>query len=399
MARHWQAGLAIVVLAMLAGGCGPSKTLDQCPDLLPRDIAERGAGESSGQARSQMPEGGSPYHSQPQPLPPAQLLGTAPDRPPEVSGVAAAARICATVNGVAILNEEVEVATRDARARLGQIPEPEYSKKLEELFKAALDHLIDREVVLDHAYATLHEKNAKALAKLQEVASKEFEKQWLKPVQAAIGVKSEEEFKQFLRSQHMSLNTMRRQWERDFMKVEYLHNMVYINVDSIGHVDMERYYNEHPEEFQVTDSVEWEDLLVGAGTDRHPTREAARQFADVLANRIRQGESVDKLKNFNDGESALNHGKGTGNKRGDIKPPECETILFQMKEGDVTVLETERAYHVIKLIRRQYAGLLPFDEKTQQQIKNKLRNEAGEKEMKRMINQWRREAIVIVAKE
>ena len=370
--------------------------LDVMPDL-PRDIGRTGAGTAEDEARSQMPDGSSPYHAKL--LPPSQMLGSAPERSPEVAGVPSAARIRATVNGIAILDEEIAAATMPARARLAQVPEPEYSKKLAEILKDSLEHLIDREVVLDHAWATLHGKNDKALNKLQEIASKEFEKQWLRPMQTAVAAKSEEDFKQFLRGQHVTLNLVRRQWERDFMMVEYLRNIVGLNIEQIGHVDIEKYYNEHPDEFQVSDSVEWEDLLIGAGTDRHPTRDAARQFAEVLAGRVRQGENIDQLKNFNDGDTALNHGKGSGNKHGEIKPPECEADLFQMKDGEVRVIETERAYHVVKLVHRQYTGLLSFDEKTQQQIRSKLRNEAAQKEMKRTVNRWRREAIVIVAKD
>jgi hypothetical protein len=396
MARYWQAGSAVLAAAALACGCGANKTIDLVPDL-PRDVARTGGGGSANEARSQKPEGGSAYHAEP-PLTPAVMLGAAPERTAEVAGAPPAARIRATVNGNAILDEEIDAATFQARAHLGQLPEPEYSKKLAEILKSGLEQLIEREVVLDHAWSTLKGRNDKALKMLQEAASTEFDKQWLRPVRQAVGAKSEEEFQQFLRGQHLSLVAIKRHWERNFMAMEYMRNLVGPNVQQIGHLDVERYYNAHPEEFKVGDAVEWEDLLIGAGTDRHPTRDAARQFAAVLAERVRHGESIDGLKNFNDGESALNHGKGTGNKRGEVRPPECEPVLFQMKEGDVQVVETERAFHIVKLVRRQYAGQLPFDEKMQKEIRNKLRNDAFQQEMKRTVNRWRRDAIVIVAK-
>src|SRR6516225_8655347 len=98
MARYWQAGSAMVVAAVLAG-CGTNRMLDVMPDL-PRDIGRTGAGTAEDEARSQMPDGGSPYHAKL--LPPSQMLGSAPERSPEVAGVPSAARIRATVNGIAI---------------------------------------------------------------------------------------------------------------------------------------------------------------------------------------------------------------------------------------------------------------------------------------------------------
>ena len=89
---------------------------------------------------------------------------------------------------------------------------------------------------------------------------------------------------------------------------------------------------------------------------------------------------------------------GIGAKRGEIKPPEAENVLFQLKDGETAVVELEKGFHVVRLVKRDYAGQTPFDEKTQKQIKEKLTNEIGQVEMKRIVNKLKREAMIVYTK-
>jgi parvulin-like peptidyl-prolyl isomerase len=119
----------------------------------------------------------------------------------------------------------------------------------------------------------------------------------------------------------------------------------------------------------------------------------------VLAQRVRSGEDFLKLsEEFDDGDSKLRKAQGLGRKRGEIKPPEVEAMLWKLKDGDVTVVEKLNGFHVIRLVKRQYAGLLPFDERTQKQIRDKLRSEIMQRETKRIVTELKRHAVIEVYK-
>ena len=213
----------------------------------------------------------------------------------------------------------------------------------------------------------------------------------------ASGSKTEDDFRDFLKSQGVSLDMLRRQWERNFMAMEYLRSMVHPYQERVGPQQIRDYYEKHPDEFQRPDSVQWQDLFVEA--ERYPSRDEARRFAEEVAERARKGEDFAKLaEQYDNGDSSFRKGEGIGSKHGEIKPPEAETTLFQMKDGEVDVVELETGFHVVRVIKRVEAGLVDFDEKTQKRIKDKLGNETAQLEMKRIVSKLKREAVIVYSK-
>ena len=69
-----------------------------------------------------------------------------------------------------------------------------------------------------------------------------------------------------------------------------------------------------------------------------------------------------------------------------------------MKDGEVAVVELEKGFHVVRVVKRDYEGATPFDEKTQKQIKEKLTSEAAQVEMKRIVNKLKHEAVIVYNK-
>jgi hypothetical protein len=308
-----------------------------------------------------------------------------------------AARIRATVNTEAITDEEVKAACYPQLRRLDALPEPERSQRQLQVFKETLDQIVEREVVLQVAFARLKKNAGEAsVKKLLEVADKQFDTQWIQPLMKTNNIKSETEFKAALTEMNVSLSMMKRQWTRNWMAQEFVRQTVGTIVDSkVGHLQMEDYYGKHPEEFQIADSIEWEDVFVSEAL--HPPRAAARQRAEAVLTRMRQGEPVEQLlkDHLDDGDSSLRDGRGLGRKHGEIKPVEVEGPLFQLKDGEATLVEIRSGFHVVRMVKREYAGMKSFDDRdVQKLIKDKLRNEIGQREMKQMVSQLRKQAVV-----
>ena len=278
------------------------------------------------------------------------------------------------------------------------MPEPERSQRRAEIWNQSLNQLIEREVVLQDAFAKLNKVSKAQVGKLTAEADDEFDKTVLRGWMKRANVKTEDEFREMLKNQGVSLDMLRRSWVRNFMMMEYLRSRVHPYLEQVGPQEILEYYNKHPEEFQRPDAVHWQDIFVLADS-KFTSRAEAHHLAEQLAARARSGEDFAKLAaKYDNGDSSFRNGDGLGSKRGEIKPPEAENVLFQMKDGDTAVVELEKGFHVVRLVKRDYAGETPFDEKTQKQIKNKLTNEIGQIEIKRIVNKLKRDAVIVYTK-
>jgi peptidyl-prolyl cis-trans isomerase SurA len=390
---HWRGPLASAVIGfgLMAVGCECEEDFvcRSYPSLL-HAIGVAGQGDEAA-ARAQAPDNDKSI------VQVAQVTAKPPTAEPIV-GITAA-RVCATVNGEAILEEEVKAMSMPMMRNLDHLPEAERSKRQAEALKQSLDLLIEREVVVQDLMSHLNAKgNEKNLEKIKEMTEKEFEKSWLRPVKEQFKIKSDEELKEFLKKQGVSFTMQKRLWERNYMAQQYLQQRAFPIVDSkLGHLQIVEYYDKHPEQFKIEDEVQWQELFIAAA--KYATREAARHFAEQLAQRVRQGEDFVKLsEQFDDGDSRYRKSDGIGRKHGEIKPPEVEPTVFSLKDGELALMEQASGFRVVRVVKRQYAGLMPFDDKTQKLIKDRIRGEIMERETKRVIADLKREAVIDIYK-
>jgi peptidyl-prolyl cis-trans isomerase SurA len=314
---------------------------------------------------------------------------------PTPTGDAAAGQIVvnirAMVNDVPIFDEEVRAACAGALSKTRELPESERTRAQAEILQNTLQQLVERELVIQDALAKLNKGGKLLLEKVREAAGKEFDRQ-IRDIKKQTGVKTDEEFQEMVRSQGISLDAMRRQSERQFIAQEYLRSRIMGHIDAIGHEQIRDYYVKHPEEFQVTDSVKWQDIFID-GSKKDRTRAEAKLLAEQIAERLRAGADIADYTKYDDGDSIVRQGMGYGSLRGEIQPREAELGLFQMKDGEVApVLELPTGFHVIKLVKREYAGKMKFDEKAQTVIRDKLRKEIGSRESLQIINELKAKA-------
>jgi parvulin-like peptidyl-prolyl isomerase len=317
---------------------------------------------------------------------------------PAMQGAEVALSVRAHVNGVPIFEDEVKEMCLPLLLRLSpDLSESERAAKQVQIFNEALEQVIDREVALQDAFARLSRGGQQYLDKLKTAASKDFDRA-LRDMKTRSGAKSDEEFKALLRSQGQTLEGLRRQFERNFMFREYVRSRIFPQVERYtSHQEILTYYNDHPSEFQAIDSVKWQDIFIDAS--RYHTRDEARGFAQQLVTRAQAGEDFNELLKFDNGDSSYRNGEGFGQRRGEIKPQEAEPILFRLKDGEVgPIVEMPTGFHVIRLVKRQYAGLIPLDQNTQEEIRKKLQNAVADRETKRLLAELRQNATIEVEK-
>jgi hypothetical protein len=377
-------GRSLVASTLLAGGCETGRSFQAARTADPSAPAEEAV------ARAQRPDPGAQQIT----LRPTPAPGEAMPTGLKIAGKPAD-RIRAVVGDYPILDSEVQMT---AAASLFN---PQSQAQVEEAEKKALNELIDREVVVQFAIYRLSNgpnkaAGAKILEQLKKEADKDFDKHWMLPRMKYFGMKSEEELRKFLRSHGAPVEMAQRNWERMFIFRAYIHNRIENKLDRVGHTQILEYYRGHPEEFQVADSVEWQDLFIAAESGKYGPGDGARKYAEVLAQRVRTGEAIPKLvaAGHDDGDSTLRNGAGIGTKHGEISPREAEPLLFRMKPGEVAVVPLPTGFHVIRLVKREYAGMKPFDDdKLQKKIRDKLRGEVAEEEIKVLVATLKRQAV------
>jgi len=308
-------------------------------------------------------------------------------------------KVRAWVNGQPIFDDDVYQSIVPDIARLIQLqlPPAEFAKKQAEIYKLVLDQFIDRELLYQDAIHKLQMAgNDKVIKKLDEIAKQEFTRQ-LRLLEERSKL-SHEAFLDLLHKQGTTLESMERLERRKFFATEYLRSIILPLVQKVGRPEALEYYETHMNQFWREDSVKWQDLFIAVGP-KHPNREEARAFAEGLAGRLKQGEDIKNLLPYNDG-SNYKDGEGTGKKRGQIEPPELEKYLFNLYDGDVgPVVELSTGCHVIRVIKREYAGQIPFNQETQKIIITKLKNEIADRETKRILDDLKRRAVIAIERD
>lgn len=294
----------------------------------------------------------------------------------------------AWVNGRPLFDGEVMqiLQARKGWFDVQRLPEPQRSEQMATAYNEALDTVIEQEVMYQDAVRKLEKNNPRAMEKLRQAAAAEFEKD-LKRIRDT-GQVSDAELKEFE-------ITMRRHMERSFVSMEYARSRIYPIMSSrIGPEEIREYYDTHKNEFQKVDRVEWQDIFIAVGP-KLPTPADARRFAEDLIAQCRTADDFAKLLRFDDGDSKFRNGLGMGTRRGEIRPAEVEDALFRLKEGQIgPVVELSTGAHIIRVLKREYAGPIPLNEATQNQIRGKLRSLLADRMYRSIVRELMARAVI-----
>jgi foldase protein PrsA len=297
-------------------------------------------------------------------------------------------KVRAWVNGRPIFEEELMQVIGPFLREAAKLAEPQRSEKMAELYTQGIDQLVDQEVMYQDAVKKLEKNNPKALQKLREMSDQDYDKQVRKMRDAGI---PEDHIKEI---EHIA----RRMMERGLISTEYARNIIIPYVQQqVTLEQIQAYYDAHKNEFQTVDKVQWQDVFIATGP-KYPTTADAKRFAEDLIAKCRTPEDFTKLLAYDDGDSKFRGGAGFGEKRGEIRPPELEPYLFELKDGQIgPVVELSTGVHVFRLVKREYAGQLPMNDQTQKTIRKKLEGQIAEREYKQLVRDLRSRSVVRIA--
>jgi parvulin-like peptidyl-prolyl isomerase len=272
--------------------------------------------------------------------------------------------------------------------------------KQKELYTMSLRKTIERELILDEMYAKLKKANKmNVIEEIKDDAVQKTDRQ-IREMKKKLGMKSDDELHTFFRIQGLTLAVYRRQMERQLMSQTYIGSMLKEKGRRVGLAEIRDYYDRHPDEFKTPDRVKWQHLFVSFS--KHPNAQAAYTHAEGLRQKAASGTDLALLsKQFDDGTAGRAGGFGTGEKRGDeFLPLDIEATVWALKPGQLSgLVQTATGYHIIKVVERDYAGVMPFDSKVQGKIRDKLNDAIFDAEAKKMVDELWRKGVVRVLEE
>jgi|SRR5579883_99632 len=302
-------------------------------------------------------------------------------------------------NNNVITDQEVRESVWQQNFLLAGLQGHAREEKIKELYTKALRRTIERELILDDMYTKLKKANKMAIVDEIREAAAQMANSQIRTFKKDYKLNTDDDFNMWLRSQALTLPVLRRQLERDAMAQQYIGSILKEKGRKVGLAEIRDYYDKHTEEFELPDKVKWQHIFISAA--KHPVPQAAYEYAQVLWKKAAAGEDFATLsKQYDEGFARMQNGFGTGEFRDKIQPPDIEEAIWTLKPGQISgILQTPTGLHIVKVVERDYSGVMPFDAKVQNKIRNKLNDAFAAAEMKKLYAELWRKGVVRVLDE
>jgi parvulin-like peptidyl-prolyl isomerase len=152
-----------------------------------------------------------------------------------------------------------------------------------------------------------------------------------------------------------------------------------------------KYYREHPSEFQHPEIVRSSHILIRPAGDTPEQDNLAKQRAEAILARVNKGEDFAKLAKENSVDSSASQGGDIGFSSKESLTPEYANAIFSMPVGSVKLVKSGFGYHILKVTDKKKEGLSTLEE-VKDQLNAFLRNQKGQEELTKLVNQLRDQA-------
>ncbi len=254
--------------------------------------------------------------------------------------------VVATVNGTEITRAQVDKKIGEmAQQFRGQIPPGMEGQMAQQ----ALGNIVDQQLLLEAAAA-------EGVAAAEEDIQGQYD-------QFAARAPSPEEFQNALTSMGFNEETFRAEIGKN-LTIEKLLTDKLANAKEVTQEDVEAYYRDNADQFQVAEQVQASHILLGTtAEDTQEAKDAKRQQLEDLKTEIDNGADFAAL--------ATEHSDCPSKTRGgDLGPFTRERMVkpfsdaaFAMEVGQVSdVVETQFGYHLIKVTDKTAPSTRPLEE-------------------------------------
>lgn len=291
-------------------------------------------------------------------------------------------RIAAVVDNEVLLASEVEERAAPFMAQIAGITDQaQRAARASAVRHEVLDRLIDDQLIFSKA------KELKL-----NVSSEEVDR-------SIEGIKkdhslSDEQLKQALTAQGMSMATYRQDVKKQVLRYRVL-NMAVGSKISISDHNVRDYYDRNIRKGSASEVRASHIFIAIPDNADTGTALAKRQQAEALLARATSGEDFAKLARESSEDAAT---RGDGGDLGyfgrDLLPKPIEEVVFAMNVGEVRgPVRADKGFHIIKLVDKRSKDIKGFEE-SKAEIRLQLRQKEYEKQAKTFVADLRRKAMV-----
>ncbi|NMC19190.1 MAG: hypothetical protein GYA33_02115 [Thermogutta sp.] len=232
-----------------------------------------------------------------------------------------------------------------------------------------------------------------ALNGFREELGKEFEEREIPRRLKSLGLSSRQQLEQQLQSLGSSLEQEKIAFIESVIARQWLQQQRGEKPKNVAAADPEallEYYRTHLAEFERSGKVLWEQLMIRKRPDRSDAR--SRALLATLGNRVLSGEPfADVAKSGSEGPTAAEGGIREWTVQGSLRSQVLDEALFQLPVGLLSpILEDESGFHIVRVIQREDARRIPFEE-AQPQIREKLQEQREKEKIVEYLEKLRRE--------
>jgi parvulin-like peptidyl-prolyl isomerase len=187
--------------------------------------------------------------------------------------------------------------------------------------------------------------------------------------------KSDEEFQNLLSQQGLTLKQMRKRFE-DQIAIRKLHQYEIRSKVVISPKDVEAFFDAHKDEFKLPERVKLSTImlrkkqqnLVEGEKTASSSRDPQMKLAQEILQKLKKGESFEKLAKQYSEESHAAQGGDVGMVgRGDLIP-EIEEAIFKLEKGGLSeVVESSVGFHIFRVEDKQ-----PPKDRTLEEVREEI---------------------------
>jgi peptidyl-prolyl cis-trans isomerase SurA len=195
--------------------------------------------------------------------------------------------------------------------------------------------------------------------------------------------------------QGLSWEDYKANFRNQLMTQEVIRREVGQRVD-IGHDDVQKYYDEHKDEFVRPEQVLLSDIFLSTeGKTPEQVEVIHKKAIDLLA-RLKKGDDFAELaKRNSEGPTAKDGGELGAFERGQLSK-QLEDTVFAMNKNQLSdVIQTKTGFEILKVYDHYQAGLQPMD-KVEQEIENRIYAQRMQPILRNYLAELREESYVVV---
>lgn len=290
-------------------------------------------------------------------------------KPPEPFQQYKPGEIMASVGPYVILARDIEPLVMQMLVRRARsITRAQLPTVKEEITREVVDLMVKQKLLYCDARSSLPEES---IPHIEEQLQERFDEFELPRLLKAAKVSSEKELDEILKQMGSSIEHRRSTFLEQALAAQWIQEQMQ-NDSEITYSDMLSYYHNHRDEFDREAKTTWEQLTIS-----HSKQPLKREGWAEIA---RMGNEV-KLAGRSFAEVAKEKSHGPTASEGGIQTYPSESTISRELEKAITelpvgqlspIIEDFRGFHIIRVVKRQPAGIAPFLE-VQDEIKTKIR--------------------------